>query len=95
MTPENAVLALHAHEHTEHKTPSSGGSVKTEDGSILDTKHTHCQTDQYFNHHFTSPEFQTFTFPDVAFVDGYAVQEGFAWQFTFPNNIALRGPPSA
>ena len=83
------MLAWHSHEHTED------APVKTDNGLKLDKKHTHCHTDNFFNIPFF-PAFTTLVYSAFfTFADTYAASQGYIWQFTFPNNTDLRGPPVA
>ena len=87
IVPEAAVLALHAHEHTQDN------PEKMDTGLKLDQKHTHCHTDNLFNSPF-SPAFATIPYnTPITFLKTYAARQGFVWKFTFPNNTELRGPP--
>jgi hypothetical protein len=85
LAPEQALLALHQHEHTEHK--------HDENITHIDAKHTHCQVDNLFDAPF-QPAFQQFNFaqPLIFSVHSFAYQN--VWKFTFPNNVCLRGPPA-
>ena len=85
LAPEQAVLALHSHEHTV--------CAHDENVTHLDVKHTHCQVDNLFDAPF-QPVFQHFSFVQpVAFAVHPFVYQN-VWKFTFPNNIQLRGPPA-
>lgn len=85
ITPEAAVLALHQHEHTED-IPASDTKISV--------KHQHCYVDDLFNSDFTVPEF-FFILTQLSAESCYIQPYNFAWKFTFPNNILLRGPPTA
>jgi hypothetical protein len=51
LLPEAWVLALHAHEHTtEELAFAPKGPASTSKGqALLTAKHTHCQTEQFYN----------------------------------------------
>ncbi|MFC5270752.1 hypothetical protein [Adhaeribacter terreus] len=85
LAPEQAILALHNHEHTAH--------AHDENVTHIDVKHTHCHVDQLFDAPF-QPTTQYFTFaqPLEFFTHTFVYQS--VWKFTFPNNIQLRGPPA-
>ena len=87
MVPESAILALHEHEHTA-----------AHDESIPDAEHTvgkmhqHCKVKEYGQTNFllTPPvEVPLLISPISTRTSGFT----FAWKFTYPNNIELRGPP--
>ena len=85
LAPEQAVLALHSHEHTVH--------AHNENITHIDAKHTHCHIDNLFDapfqpatQHFTFARPLEFTTPDFVYHS--------VWKFTFPNNVRLRGPPA-
>lgn len=79
-------MALHQHEHTEHKTP--GDDLK------LSTKHQHCHVDELYNSDFTSPAF-SFELKLNPAENCYVLPYSVAWKFTYPHNTYLRGPPVA
>lgn len=86
MVPEEVVLALHQHEHTEHALADSDYKV--------DTKHQHCYVDDLFNSDFTAPSFSVdlqVNPAEACYLQPYS----FAWKFTYPHNTYLRGPPMA
>ncbi|QMU26880.1 hypothetical protein [Adhaeribacter radiodurans] len=88
ITPDELVLALHAHQHTIHKQTSKTDAVK------LEQKHIHCPTD----HLFDSPFYSTQTplrVQIVSFPITYQVAFASVWKFTFPNTQPHRGPPVA
>ncbi|WP_299991492.1 hypothetical protein [uncultured Pontibacter sp.] len=86
MVPDEMVLAMHFHDHTEHALPDADQKV--------DTKHQHCHVDEVYNSDFSSPEFSFELIKyraEVCYLQPYS----FAWKFTYPNNTYLRGPPIA
>ncbi|MBK0404259.1 hypothetical protein I5M27_14780 [Adhaeribacter sp. BT258] len=85
LAPEEAVLALHSHEHTT--------CAHDENVTHFDVKHTHCQVDNFFDAPF-QPATQHFKFvrPLEFAVHAFVYQS--VWKFTFPNNVCLRGPPA-
>ena len=89
MVPESAILALHEHEHTE-----------AHDEAVPDADHTvgkmhqHCKAKEYgqSNLIFQPPVEVPFLVPPISTrISGFT----FAWKFTYPNNIDLRGPPQS
>lgn len=49
LLPEAWILALHPHEHTTEE-PAFAPVAKRQPGkALLTTKHTHCQTEQFYN----------------------------------------------
>ncbi|GAB3535963.1 hypothetical protein GCM10027443_25670 [Pontibacter brevis] len=85
LMPEDAILLLHAHQHTEDK-------VQAE--ATVGTMHIHCEVDDYCGNFFLAPHFSY----DLALApqSGCYIQPyDFVWKFTFPNNTYLRGPPVA
>ena len=89
LVPDAAVLALHAHEHTEDV------HQKMDTGFKLDKKHAHCQTDSLFNSPYSPGLAAKIAAPIITFTDTYSVNHSYIWKFTFPNNTDLRGPPVA
>ncbi|RNI21935.1 hypothetical protein [Rufibacter latericius] len=87
MVPESALLALHEHEHTEaHDEPISDGEHTV--GKV----HQHCKVKEYGQTYlvFMPPVEVPFFAPPISTrTSGFT----FAWKFTYPNNIELRGPP--
>ena len=90
MLPDDLLLNMHAHTHTEHEHTSAADRHTHE----LDVKHTHCQIENVFNSPFQPEPAFVLTLP-LQHVSVYSSSNSFAWKFTFPNNIQLRGPPVA
>ncbi|HSI91838.1 MAG TPA: hypothetical protein VK927_12030 [Adhaeribacter sp.] len=84
--PEQALLALHQHEHTV--------CAHDENVTHIDVKHTHCQVDNLFDAPF-QPSLQHFSFAALQAFTTYNSSYHSVWKFTFPNNTQLRGPPVA
>lgn len=91
MAPEEAVLALHKHKHTEE----TFKSVVSLSKAHLSKAHQHCPIDDLYNGSFnfadSSISFRLLT----SYSTTYPLAYGFVWKFTFPNNTYLRGPPVA
>ena len=85
LAPEQALLALHHHEHTQHK--------QNEKVTHFDVKHTHCHVDNLFDAPF-QPATQHFTFSQPLEFAAHDFVYQSVWKFTFPNNVCLRGPPA-
>ena len=85
LAPENVVLALHSHEHTQHE--------HDENVTHIDVKHTHCQVDSLFDAPF-QPVTQHFVFARPLTFAAHEFVYQSVWKFTFPNNVCLRGPPA-
>lgn len=96
LLPEAWVLALHAHEHTtEERAFAPRSPVPTRKGqALLTTKHTHCQTEQFYNVPFQAappvvapqPRLQLCYRP-------LAVPTTLASSAAVLRRTALRGPP--
>ncbi|WP_148041428.1 hypothetical protein [Rufibacter immobilis] len=88
MVPEAAILALHDHEHTAAHDEPAPGDAKHTVGKV----HKHCKEKDYGQPHLL--ELPTVPTPvyTVA-ISSLTTDFCFAWKFTYPNNIDLRGPP--
>jgi hypothetical protein len=84
LAPEQAMLALHRHEHTRH--------VHDKNVPHFDVKHTHCHVDNLFDVPFQGAT-QYFSFAEPLSFAVHAFVYQSVWKFTFPNNVCLRGPP--
>ncbi len=87
MVPEAALLALHDHEHTEAHDEQLPDAEHT-----VEKAHQHCKVKEYGPTDLISfPRLEVpFTAPPISTrISGFT----FAWKFTYPNNIDLRGPP--
>lgn len=86
LTPEQAILALHDHQHTE--------DCATPGVTTVSKAHQHCH-----DHDFFSESFGLKGSPGAPLVPAYnsrfSPATSFVWKFTFPNNTLLRGPPQA
>jgi hypothetical protein len=95
LLPEAWVLALHAHEHTTEE-PTAAPSKRLVGKALLTTKHTHCQTEQFYNVPFQAappvavpvPRYQLSYQP-------LAVPATLANSAAMLRRTALRGPPQA
>lgn len=87
LLPEQELLKLHSHDHTEHVQDKKGTDFK------LDIKHQHCQIDKLFNAPYTPAAKVQLVAIDLILTDTYSANYSFIWKFTFPNNTDLRGPP--
>ncbi len=93
LLPEAWVLALHAHEHTTEE-PAFAKRPPVRGKIILTTKHTHCQTEQFYNVPFQAV-------PPVALPSPWllrhyqplAVPTTLACSAAMLRRTALRGPP--
>ncbi len=86
MIPDELVVALHAHQHTVHKSFFKNNAAK------LEQTHIHCPTDHLFNStfYFTQTPIRV---QIVSLQLVYQVAIASVWKFTFPNNQLHRGPP--
>jgi hypothetical protein len=90
LVPDELLLALHPHRHTEHEVAHEGKGLK----AIVSAKHVHCPTDHLFN----AP-----ALPAPTFVFGVRVPTRFArpraeevtshWAGRLVQTLCLRGPP--
>jgi hypothetical protein len=96
LLPEAWILALHAHEHTTEE-PAFAPRAKRQPGkALLTTKHTHCQTEQFYDVAYQPA-------PRVAVPLPYrglayrplAVPATLACSAAALRRTALRGPPRA
>lgn len=95
LLPAAWILALHAHEHTTEE-PASGPSKRRPDKALLTAKHTHCQTEQFYQVPFQlagpvavprprcQPSYQPLAVPTQLACSAAALRR-----------TALRGPPQA
>ena len=93
LLPEPWILALHAHEHTTEE-PVFAKGKPTRGKALLTPRHTHCQTEQFYNVPFQAappvlvplPKLQASYWP-------LAVPTTLASSATELRRSALRGPP--
>ncbi len=86
MTPEVALLTLHAHQHTEEKEYT---------GVVIEVEHIHCHTVDIYNCNFLPSDhidFESLLPPQSS---TYRQSYTYVRKFTFPNNTYLRGPPTS
>lgn len=89
LIPEQELLQLHNHDHTEDLD-------ELVIGLKVDKKHQHCPIDELINAPFTpAPKVVIQTLDFFTFTDTYSANHSCIWKFTFPNNTDLRGPPVA
>jgi hypothetical protein len=96
LLPEAWILALHTHEHTTEQLTSVKVARHQPGKVLLSTKHTHCQTEQFYNVPFRSA-------PRVAIPLPYrglayrplSVPATLACSAAALRRTALRGPPQA
>ena len=97
LLPEAWVLALHAHEHTTEEPAFTRHQYRLVRGkTLLTTKHTHCQTEQFYNVPFRAAP--PVAVPRPRLVRRYqalAVPATLACSAAMLRRTALRGPPSA
>lgn len=91
MAPEEAILLLHKHKHTEETFQSDVPLSK----GHLSKAHQHCHIDDLYNGSFSLAQ-NGISFPLLtSYSTNQVMAYSFVWKFTFPNNTYLRGPPIA
>lgn len=97
LLPEAWVLALHAHEHTTTELAYAPGHGRATAGSpLLTTKHTHCQTEQFYNVPFRGASPVALPLPQLP-LRYQPLREPLtlASSAAMLRRTALRGPPAA
>jgi hypothetical protein len=95
LLPEAWVLALHAHEHTTEE-PIAAPSKRLAGKPLLTTKHTHCQTEQFYNVPFQAAPSVAVPVPRYQLsYQPMAVPTTLANSAAVLRRTALRGPPQA
>ena len=94
LLPETWVLALHAHEHTTQEPTAATYGKHLAGKALLTPKHTHCQTEQFYNVPFQAPSPVLVPLPRLqASYQALAVPVALATSATELRRTALRGPP--
>jgi hypothetical protein len=94
LLPEAWVLALHAHEHTTEEPALKSRGKRLASKSLLTPKHTHCQTEQFYNVPFQAAPPVVVPLPRLlASYRPLAVPTTLANSATALRRTALRGPP--
>ena len=95
LLPEAWILALHSHEHTTEE-PAFAPHKRQPAKTLLSTKHTHCQTEQFYNVPFQPAPPVAVPQPRVLLCyQPLAVPTTLACSATVLRRTALRGPPQA
>ena len=93
LLPEAWVLALHPHEHTTEE-PAFAQGKRLAGKALLTPKHTHCQTEQFYNVPFQAAPPVVVPLPKLlASYQPLAVPTALAGSATELRRTALRGPP--
>ena len=93
LLPEAWVLALHTHEHTTEE-PAFIKHRSVRGKTILTTKHTHCQTEQFYNVPFQAAPPVAIPLPRLLRrYQSLAVPTTLACSAAMLRRTALRGPP--
>ncbi|MBJ6144116.1 hypothetical protein [Hymenobacter sp. BT559] len=94
LLPEAWILALHSHEHTTEE-PAFAPAAKHQPGKVrLTAKHTHCQTEQFYNVAYQSAPRVAVPLPSCAlYYRPLAVPATLACSAAALRRSALRGPP--
>ncbi len=93
LLPEAWVLALHAHEHTTQEAAFTKGRPQP-GKALLTSRHTHCQTEQFYNVPFAVAPGVAMPRPRVLLsYQPLAVPVTLACSATELRRTALRGPP--
>jgi hypothetical protein len=94
LLPEAWVLALHAHEHTTEEPALRPQGKRLAGKPLLTPKHTHCQTEQFYNVPFQAGPPVLVPLPKLlASYQPQAVPTTLANSATALRRTALRGPP--
>lgn len=95
LLPEVWILALHSHEHTTEEPAFAKPSTKRgATHSLFTTKHTHCQTEQFYNVPFEVVPPVVVPLPPLQLsYRPLAVPTTLACSATVLRGTALRGPP--
>jgi hypothetical protein len=95
LLPEAWVLALHRHEHTTEEPVFKAGQARAVAGkSLLTPKHTHCQTEQFYNVPFQGATPVAVPLPRLQLsYRPLAVPTTLASSAAVLRRTALRGPP--
>jgi hypothetical protein len=95
LLPEAWILALHSHEHTTEEPAFARPTAKREPAHTLFTaKHTHCQTEQFYNVPFEAVPPVVVPLPPLQLsYRPLAVPTTLACSATVLRGTALRGPP--
>jgi hypothetical protein len=96
LLPEAWVLALHAHEHTTEEPALKSRGKRLASKSLLTPKHTHCQTEQFYQVPFQpAPRVVVPLPPHQLSYRRLAVPTQLACSAAMLRRTALRGPPQA
>lgn len=91
LLPDELLLALHAHEHTEREIAHEGKGHK----AVVTAKHTHCPTDHLFNAPaLPAPAFEFGVVPPVRFAQPGSEAVASLWPGRLVETLCLRGPPA-
>jgi len=95
LLPEAWVLAMHGHEHTTEEPVFHASKVRATAGkSLLTPKHTHCQTEQFYNVPLQGASPVVVPLPRLQLsYRPLAVPVTLASSATVLRRTALRGPP--
>jgi len=93
LLPEAWVLALHTHEHTTEE-PAFAKIRPVRGKALLTAKHTHCQTEQFYNVPFQAAPPVAVPLPRLLLrYRALAVPTTLACSAAMLRRTALRGPP--
>ena len=96
LLPEAWVLALHAHEHTATEPAFAPRTARQPGKALLTTKHTHCQTEQFYNVAYQPAQPVAMPLPHRGpTYRPQAVPATLACSAAALRRTALRGPPRA
>ena len=94
LLPEAWVLALHGHEHTTEEVAYKSSGPAAARKAVLSPKHTHCQTEQFYNVPFQAASAVVVPLPRLQLsYRKLAVPTTLASSATVLRRTALRGPP--
>ena len=94
LLPEAWVLALHTHEHTTEEAAFTKRTPTLQGKKLLTTKHTHCQTEQFYNVPFLAASPVAIPLPRLMRrYQSLSVPTTLACSAAMLRRTALRGPP--
>ncbi|PVY39930.1 hypothetical protein [Pontibacter virosus] len=87
MVPDQLLLSLHSHAHTEHSHPGDQKKAHVE------KKHNHCPVEELFGAPYQSAT-AVYTFRTPVALTGYAIRYTHYSAFDSFARLTLRGPPA-
>ncbi|MBD1397272.1 hypothetical protein H9Q13_08860 [Pontibacter sp. JH31] len=88
MVPDQLLLSLHSHAHTEHS-HLAGDQNKAQ----VDKKHSHCPVEDLFGAPYHGVT-EVYTFPELSILPEHTARYTAYQAFDAHARLALRGPPA-